>query len=173
MLYSPEYLETQRELHGRVIYGATGHFWAKPIDKMARDRGAATVLDYGCGRGTLGKAIRQFEPLPYEWLEYDPAIAGKEEKPARADLVVCGDVLEHIEPECLYAVLDDLANTARLAVFLVVSTRKAGKTLADGRNAHLIVESSDWWLRKIMYRWRLDAFKDLGSEFMCVGVPRV
>ena len=43
---------------------------------------------------------------------------------------------------------------------------------AARRNTHLIVESSDWWLKKIMYRWRLDMFKELGGEFVCIGVSR-
>lgn len=172
MLISSTYVELNRELHARGQYGMTSFVWAQAVDKLARQREFATILDYGCGRGLLGMALQHYAPLPYSLLEYDPAIEGKEEKPAKVDMVVCSDVLEHIEPECLYPVLDDIWKTAQKMVFLVVSTRLAGKTLADGRNAHLIVESSDWWLKKIMYRWRLDAFKDLGDEFMCVAVPR-
>lgn len=172
MLISPEYTALNRELHAHGKYGLSGFKWAMPVDKLARTHRVSTVLDYGAGQGTLKIGLEKFAPLPYSILEYDPAIEGKEEKPSRADFVVCGDVLEHIEPDCLYAVLDDLASIARKMVFLVVSTVPAMKTLADGRNAHLIVESSEWWLKKIMYRWRLDTFKDMGSEFMVVGVPR-
>lgn len=143
------------------------------VDQAARDLGAATVLDYGAGRGTLGTTLaQQFTPLPYTFLEYDPAVEGRELKPTRADLVVCTDVLEHIEPDCLYSVLDDIGNIARMAVFLEVATRPAQKTLADGRNAHLIIESSDWWLKKILYRWKLQMFKEYLGWFLCVGVPR-
>ena len=173
MLISPEYRELNRELHARGSFGVSGGKWAPHVHNLALKHEVRNVLDYGCGQGTLKAALENAPfALPYQVLEYDPAIEGKEEKPARADLVVCGDVLEHIEPECLYTVLDDLANTARVAVFLVVATRPAKKILADGRNAHLIVESSDWWLRKIMDRWRIDTFKDLGGEFVCVGMPR-
>jgi hypothetical protein len=172
MLISETYRELNRELHSHGKYGLSGYKWAKQVDKLARSNGAKTVLDYGCGRGTLKIGLMEYAPLPYSIIEYDPAIKGKEEKPARADLVVCGDVLEHIEPECLYAVLDDIANTARVAVFLVVATVPAVKTLADGRNAHLIVESADWWLPKLMLRWRLSLFRDLGGEFLMVGTPK-
>lgn len=172
MLISESYRDLNRELHSYGKYGLSGYKWAKMVDKLARKHEARTVLDYGCGRGTLKVGLEEHAPLPYSILEYDPAIEGKEEKPARSDIVVCGDVLEHIEPDCLYPVLDDLASIARVAVFLVVATVPAMKTLADGRNTHLIVEPSDWWLKKIMYRWRLDTFKDMGKEFMAVGVPR-
>ncbi len=172
MLISEAYRDLNRELHSHGKYGLSGYKWAKQVDKLARQCEAKTVLDYGCGQGTLKIGLTEHAPLPYSVLEYDPAIAGKEEKPLRSDVVVCGDVLEHIEPDCLYSVLDDLAGIARLAVFLVVATGPAMKTLADGRNAHLIVEPVDWWLPKLMLRWRLSLFRDLGGEFLMIGAAK-
>lgn len=163
-------------------YGTSGSHWAPMVYSLARRHEANTVLDYGCGKGSLFRAIReQFSaqpaplaaiPLPFECLEYDPAIEGKTEKPAHVDVVVCGDVLEHVEPDCLYAVLDDIRDISRKAVMLIVATAPASKTLADGRNAHLIVEPSHWWLPKIMDRWRIATFKDYGPVFMCIGMVR-
>ena len=171
MLISDEYRRLNAQLHERGDYGVSGHKWAALADELARRVNAKTVLDYGCGKGTLGAALRQQEPLPYAILEYDPAVAGKDEKPLRADIVICGDVLEHVEPECLFDVLDDIHNIARAAVLLVVATRPAAKVLADGRNAHLIVEPASWWLPKIMDRWRVVQFSDRGGEFLCIGQP--
>jgi hypothetical protein len=65
--------------------------------------------------------------------------------------------------------MSDLRDLAKRAVFLVVATRPAKKVLADGRNAHLIVEPASWWLPKIMDRWRVKAFQDFGGEFVCIG----
>ncbi len=96
---------------------------------------------------------------------YDPAIEGLDDEPEPADLVVCGDVLEHIEPECLDAVLDDLKRCTVKAIFLTVATRPAKKTLSDGRNAHLIQQPAEWWLPKIMQRWELQAFHATVGEF--------
>jgi hypothetical protein len=31
----------------------------------------------------------------------------------------------------------------------VIAVRPSNKTLSDGRNAHLILEPSDWWLRQL------------------------
>lgn len=173
MLISPEYVALNRDLHSRGNYGISGHKWADKVFDLAGQCEAATVLDYGAGQGTLKTAMYVRHP---DWMgtfiEYDPAIEGKETKPAQADLVVCGDVLEHIEPDCLLAVLDDIRNIARKAVFLVVATRPAVKILADGRNAHLIVEPVEWWLPKLMLRWRVALLRDLGGEFLMVGAPR-
>lgn len=188
MLISEPYLAASRELHARGNYGVSGKRWATAVCELARRCEAREVLDYGSGRGTLGMSLRlmqaraivtdddgisRAEPgLPFEMIEYDPAVLGKEAKPERADLVVCTDVLEHIEPDCLYAVLDDMQRIARKAVFLVVATAPANKHLADGRNAHLIVEPPDWWLPKIMQRFHLHQFQDLGAGFLAIGVPR-
>lgn len=183
LLISDEYRALNAELHQREpSYGTSGCKWAEPVYSLAKGMEAKTVLDYGCGKGSLKHSIIErysvqpmpFSriPLPFEILEYDPAIADKSAKPLRADFVVCGDVLEHIEPDCLYTVLDDLRNIARLAVFLVVATRPAKKTLSDGRNAHLIIEDGIWWLPKLIERWYPRQFIDRGGEFMFVGTTK-
>ena len=174
MLISPEYAALNAALHeSDQEYGTSGHKWAGAIDDLAAKSNAATILDYGCGRGTLKRALIQLwagkdGPL-YDVIEYDPALPERLYKPMRADVVVCGDVLEHVEPECLYAVLDDLKSIARKAVFLAVATRPARKHLADGRNAHLLVERSPWWVPKLINRWQMMAFQDMGGEFVFIG----
>jgi S-adenosylmethionine:diacylglycerol 3-amino-3-carboxypropyl transferase len=65
--------------------------------------------------------------------------------PEPHDIVVCTDVLEHIEPDCLDDVLADIRRCTKKAALLVVATRPAMKTLSDGRNAHLIQEDFKWW----------------------------
>lgn len=174
MLITEEYRALNAALHASSdSYGTSGHKWADQVLVLAQQCNARSVLDYGCGRGTLKDAIyAKYGRPPFEMLEYDPAIEGKQDKPQQVDMVVCGDVLEHIEPDCLYAVLDDIRGIATKAVFLVVSMLPAAKFLADGRNAHLIVEKSDWWLPKLTLRWRTDLFKDMGGEFLFIGVPR-
>jgi hypothetical protein len=84
-------------------------------------------------------------------------------------LVVCGDVLEHVEPEHLDSVFDDLARCTRRLAFLVVATRPARKQLADGRNAHLSQMSASRWLNHILPRFdvkymaqHLPEFEDRG-----------
>jgi hypothetical protein len=148
-LISADYLKTQRALHAAPRgYGGKGAKWAAAVAELARQFRAASVLDYGCGQGSLAIALRA-APLGLEVREYDPAIPGKNAMPAPADLVVCTDVLEHIEPELLDNVLRHLGDLANTVVFAVIATRPASKTLADGRNAHLTIEDAAWWTRRL------------------------
>jgi len=67
--------------------------------------------------------------------------------PEPHDIVACTDVLEHLEPYCVDDVIDDLRRVTRKALFLTIATRVSKRTLADGRNAHLIVEGAPFWLQ--------------------------
>lgn len=171
MLITPQYAALNAEMHAtKNTYGVSGGIWAKQVAAFAVGLEAETILDYGCGQGMLKTAMLAL-PVNVTVDEYDPAIEGKTAKPERADIVVCGDVLEHIEPDCLDDVLDDIRDTAQKGVFLVVATKLAAKHLPDGRNAHLIVEPAGWWLPQIICRWRLGLFRDVGGGFYCTGTP--
>lgn len=97
------------------------------------------VLDYGCGKGGLATQ------LPFPIKEYDPAIPGKENGNIPADIVVCLDVLEHIEPECLKDVLADIWRCTKKLVTFSIAEGPARARLPDGRNAHLIQKDWEWW----------------------------
>lgn len=144
MLISEPYRALNVELHGRVpAYGTGGYRWAPVVDLLSCVLKAQTVLDYGCGKGTLREA------LGAHVREYDPAIPGKDGRPARADIVCCLDVLEHVEPDCLSAVLADLVSLSGKALLLDVSCKLGGKLLADGRPAHINVQPAAWWKEKL------------------------
>jgi 2-polyprenyl-3-methyl-5-hydroxy-6-metoxy-1,4-benzoquinol methylase len=168
-LITDSYREQNRTMHAtRTDYGAMGHRWASLVWQLHRDIGSKSILDYGCGRGTLAQAIQHHHGFEVD--EYDPAIPEKDDAPGPADLVICTDVLEHIEPDCLSDVLDDIQRLARQGVFLTVATRPAVKTLPDGRNAHLIIEPAGWWLPKLMHRWDFLQINNMGDkEFVFVG----
>ncbi len=146
-LISDAYIEEQRILHAAPEgYGGKGSKWADTVAWIAKAVDAGSILDYGCGRGSLGKKLAE-QGLYVR--EYDPAIDGKNQRPDFADLVVCTDVLEHVEPKKLEAVMGHLQSLARKAIFLVIALDPANKTLSDGRNAHLILESRTWWEAQI------------------------
>lgn len=148
---SPDYRALQRELHDRErAYGISSRRHIEAVRRNIEKVNAKSVLDYGCGRGALKEALGDIVR------EYDPAVPGKDALPDRADLVVCTDVLEHVEPERLDAVLEHIRNLAIKAVMFVIATRPALKTLADGRNAHLIVEGADWWKEKLAIRFEIE-----------------
>lgn len=143
---TPAYLAEQQRLHADPRgYGGRGDKWAAIVLTIAKTIKAASVLDYGCGQGSLKRAIEGKGPAVRE---YDPAIPGKDAEPSFADLVVCTDVLEHVEEPLVPAVLAHLAQLTRRQLFVVVSTVTTEKTLSDGRSAHITVHPRDWWLVK-------------------------
>jgi len=121
-------------------YGASGFRWYKWVLKYSPTE---DILDYGCGKGTLA------HNLPFPIAEYDPAIKGKNESPEPHSFVVCTDVLEHVEPECIDDVIADLGRVTIHFGLFVISTKAAQKILPDGRNAHLIIEPLKWWRKKL------------------------
>lgn len=132
---------------GNAIWGSDGARHARKIGALARRVGALTLLDFGCGKGTL-KA--NFLEPGVRVAEYDPGIPGKHELPAeRFDIVACTDVLEHVEPEQIDATLAWIAAHSAKATYLQVCCRPANETLPDGRNAHLIVQPHNWWYETI------------------------
>ncbi len=137
---SQGYVELNRKLHEEnPNYGGHGDRYAKIVKKLVESKGIKSVLDYGCGKGALASV------LDFPIWEYDPCIKGKEATPRPADLVVCTDVLEHIEPEHLPGVLEDLVRVTRMTGFFAIHTQASCKTLADGRNTHLIQWSKEHW----------------------------
>lgn len=143
-LFTADYAAEQRRLHEtQAAYGSRGFYWAYLVAGIAQFEGCKTILDYGCGKGTIGVSFREAGLNIVS--DYDPAIPGKDSPALPADLVVAVDVMEHIEPECLKSVLDDLARLSRKILFVAISTITSKRTMSDGRNTHLIVRPDEWW----------------------------
>lgn len=167
MLITDPYRELNRRLHAAGSYGRHGDKWAAEVAALARREQLTELLDYGCGQGSLCRALRGLAP-ELELHEYDPAIAGKERAPAPAPFVVCTDVIEHIEPDCLGSVLDDLQRLSLKYLFAVVSTRPAKKLLEDGRNAHLIVQPESYWRPLFEARFDVEQWQPRGDEIVAL-----
>src|SRR4029079_19549979 len=148
-LISEGFRALNRQLHeDRLDYGVGGQRHAHTLLKLVERLGKAlgrqvSVLDYGCGKGYLAKG------LPFPVYEYDPAIPGKEVMARPADLVVCTDVLEHIEPDKLFLVLGDLRLCVKQVGYFTIHMGPAKKCYADGRNTHLIQNGYEWWKGKL------------------------
>ena len=122
-LITEEYAEQYRRMYETAQYGIQGWRWANEAHAFLDSVGAASVLDYGAGQGTLSAALRD---LGYRVTEYEPGIPEKAEIPEGPfDAVVTTDVLEHVEPECIDDVLDYLHRVARYGMFAVIATRTA------------------------------------------------
>lgn len=143
-LASEGYRKQLSALHASQKWGGDGAKHTAAVLAFADALGAVTILDYGCGRGMLALSI-----APRRVSEYDPGIPGKDGMPKPCDLVVCTDVLEHVEPDKIDAVLDHLRRLSGKGTYVVAATREANAVLPDGRNAHLTVRDGSWWIEKI------------------------
>lgn len=162
-LISAEYQALNAQLHAEnLAYGVGGGKHAETVLKLAASLKTQSILDYGCGKGYLAKAI------PFPIWEYDPAISGKHEPPRAAELVVCSDVLEHIEPDHIGAVLADLQRCVKQIGYFVIHLGPAQKTLADGRNAHILQRSRRWWEKHLAKFFSVGKVIEKGPELYVV-----
>lgn len=122
--------------------------WYKGIDVWIEKNKPSSIIDYGCGKGKLLESITTKYGIT--GVGYDPGVKEFMATPKKpADLLVCTDVLEHIEPAKIDNVLAHIDSLFTKSAYLLIDTIPAIKNLADGRNAHLILENQDWWTNKI------------------------
>jgi hypothetical protein len=158
-LITDKYKTLLRKFHAECDeYGTSGHKYVKDVamlaGQLAKTYKSLTVLDYGSGKRTLEKAMPRI--LGVKIKNFDPGLESSNGfVPKPTDMVVCTDVLEHVEPECLENVLDELQRLTKKVIYISVALKPAQKELPDGRNAHLIVQPFDWWLPEIKKRFQL------------------
>ena len=170
-LISAEYRDLNAKLHrDNLAYGVGGGKHAPVVLKLLENPKLRSVLDYGAGKGYLGKALAA-AGIPI-W-EFDPAIPGKDETPRPADLVVCTDVLEHIEPDRILYVLDDLRRCTKRVGYFVIHTGPSSKKLADGRNAHVLQRPRAWWEKMLGSFFHVASVKEQGPLLHVVVGPKV
>lgn len=171
-LISTEYKKILQEIH---LSGRWGNESIKPwmleiIEEHIEEYNISNILDYGAGypglKSVLGKK--------YNVTEYDPGIESKNKTPEPQEYVVCVDVLEHIEPEFIDNVLDDLKRVIINKGFFTISCREALMILSDGRNAHLIQKPREWWKEKLLKRFNVieETYIKRGKEQLRVLVER-
>jgi hypothetical protein len=123
-----------------------------------------SIIDWGCGNGQSLDALRKYGlegtgfdivPTGYQFhivigLLWDPP-AGLE-----ADYGFCTDVMEHIPPEHVDAVLDVLYARTRKACFIQLDTFPDlwGALMNPPEVLHLSQHSPQWWLVRLQKRWR-------------------
>ena len=109
-----------------------------------------SMLDYGTGKGKLVQRLRAELPPTISVQGYDPAVAEFVQRPSEpVDILTCLDVLEHIEMASIDAVLREIHALTRQFCYLVIDLQPAVKTLADGRNAHILLAPPEWWTTRL------------------------
>ena len=130
--------------------GFAGDELTKALVRMHELGICNSFLDYGTGKGKLVQKLRSQIRSGIKISGYDPAIEEWENKPTEAsDILSCLDVLEHIEITSIDEVLKDIHNLTRRFCYLVIDLQPAVKKLKDGRNAHILLAPTDWWIGRI------------------------
>jgi hypothetical protein len=160
-LITDSYRAQLAQLHKeRPDFGTSSAMYAPIVKKLIAEYKPKQFVDYGGGKC----ALRIHVSVPY--IPYDPAIEEISAPPGPADMVMTSDVLEHLEPECLDSVMDDLQRVTRKIGFHVVHTGAALHHLPNGRNAHIIQQPPEWWLPKFIERFDIIRFDRMSLGFM-------
>lgn len=158
------------------------------IRRLIGFTGAATILDYGSGKGLQYRAqgfVHGTRDIEYPDIRsywdvesihcYDPGYAPFAQLPdAGFDGVICTDVLEHCPEEDMAWIVSELFSFARLFVFANVACFPARKRLPSGGNAHCTIRPPKWWRELIVscaaafpgiaYEFRLAYRKQAGGN---------
>jgi cyclopropane fatty-acyl-phospholipid synthase-like methyltransferase len=119
------------------------------VFNFIKNENPLSVLDFGCAHGNLIKKLKEDFPKIL-FAGYDPGVVEYEVFPSNTvDCLISNDVIEHIEPKFLDLTLQEINKLFSKSARLIIACYPAKKDLPDGRNAHLTVENSDWWLEKI------------------------
>lgn len=170
-LISDEYRKLNEQLHSNVMrYGLIGKRLFD-IMNFLQAEAPKSVLDYGCGKGRLGNFIRGYYK---DWQSYDPGIDKYSEIPNKKfEVVICFDVMEHVEEEYIENVLEHIHSCTDRLVFFYISTEPSSRILPDGRNTHITLKSEIEWLCILDKYFTLRTFKEQQpAGFYAVCAPR-
>lgn len=131
---------------------------AHHIKRLVERTGAASILDYGSGKGRQYE-LRKLKLPTGDVVEsivdywsvdsvrcYDPSYAKHAALPQdRFDGVISTDVLEHCPEEDLPWIIGEMFAFARRFVYANVACYPARKRLPSGENAHCTVRPPGWW----------------------------
>ena len=112
-----------------------------------------TVLDYGCGKAHFHKLLFNNRRTPgapnINITGYDPAYLPFSNRPKeKFDLVLCIDVMEHVQEDQIDNVLKDIFSFSD-KIFFTITCYEATQTLLNGKNAHYTIKEPDWWKEKL------------------------
>lgn len=140
-----------------------------------------TLIDLGCGTGRAGKIFAQ-KKFKVTLLDLAPNCLDPDidlpfinaclwELPPlpKFDWIYSADVLEHIPPEHVDAVLDSMAAlTGKGGFFHIAHFRDGCGELINDR-LHLTIQPPEWWQPKIQARWQVEEWENGSSSNVFLG----
>lgn len=143
-MISEQYKAKLEELHREKpeSFGKSSSKWAYQVMGICSAFQTDDVLDYGCGKAELNLHL----PFPVKC--YDPAMPKYSAWPDPADIVVCTDVMEHVEEDMIDKVIEHIHSLTKKAAFFQIATVPSLKTFPDGENLHISLHPQEWWMDK-------------------------
>lgn len=164
-LFTTQHIAKQKEIHEQCpAYGAASAVFAPMVSELINANGVKQLLDYGSGQGLVPQNLEIGHQLDVQL--YDPAIEKFSEAPKPAEMVICLDVLDAVEADCIDAVLDDLQSLTKKIAFFSINTEERSELVIDGQGKPL--HGVEWWLPKIMERFELHYFSRIDHGFVVV-----
>ncbi len=161
-MISEDYKNQLVKLHKSSVFGDMKTI-PSDVRLLIEKYNVSSILDFGCGKGLLVESLKKEFPN-IKVYGYDPSDTDKNVLPENVDMIISFDVLEHIEPNFINETLINLKTICNKVMHHVIACHPAKRILEDGRNAHLIVESPEWWKVKILetINWNF-SFEDIIS----------
>jgi hypothetical protein len=163
-LYRQMHLEGERFLNlppEQVFPGASLPPQATRIKRLIAATGAASILDYGSGKGKqYATPVRLRDGGAYDTMQdywdvdyiqcFDPSYPPYSTLPSGTfDGVVSTDVLEHCPEDDIPWIVDEMFGFAKLFVFANIACYPARKRLPTGENAHCTIQPPAWWAQLV------------------------
>lgn len=148
-MISDNYKKILTEIHDTSPFGKRSKV-PKYLSEFISQINPTSMLDFGCGKGRLVQRLSEDYPN-ISVSGYDPGNKdfNKSLDDVYVDLLVSTDVLEHVEPEHINKTLEYLSTRSKY-IYHLIALSPAKLILPDGRNAHLIQESPEWWRNKFL-----------------------
>jgi len=159
-MISQAYQDKITEYHKGRIWGGAVSGKLFDIECTAKNNDCSTMLDFGCGFGLLKEKLGN----KFSITEYDAGIPKKNKLPVgKFDMVVCCDVMEHVEPEFVDQTIDWLYYYATKVIYVSICCAPSLETFDDGSNLHLTVQPPSWWMSR---------FEERGAKLSYNGTDR-
>lgn len=165
-IYDKDYFEngvgTKKSNYFDYSWARLGSYFQKTAKHIVNKFSPSSVLDVGCAKGFLVKALVELgvdaygvDPSEYAFNEVPADIKGRtvigaaqqlHDEDNSFDLVTCFDVLEHIPEKDVPQVLSEMLRVSKQWLIIRVVTKELPN---DVDANHSIIREKDWWIEKI------------------------
>lgn len=163
-LYSKAHIaEEQDRLYKIEDYSRGFLFFSDAITDMVNENQFDGIIDYGAGLAVLASILKfDFE---INYFPYDPAIPEFSKRPQPKPLTLAINCLEYCEPQYLDNVITDLSSLTQEHCFIAVNTRCPGEVPPT------IIQTNDWWIKKLGNSFDFSYLRQVGNGFIVIGMP--